>query len=104
MSEVRRKKKIDIEAKLFIYLLKLKEEKNKKYSFEECKVNVAYVFDNYNEFKSYFQLNGFPDINKDLLELCRMKTTKKGTIIALKKLCDYTIRQHNLISTYVNYA
>ena len=29
-----------------------------------------------------------------------MKTTKKGTIIALKGLCDHAIRKHN--STYQN--
>ena len=32
------------------------------------------------------------DISEDLLEICKMKTTKKGTIIALKRLCDYTIK------------
>lgn len=92
----KKEKKIDVEAKIFMALLHLKEEKNKKYSIEECEINIVYLFDNYDEFKSYFELNGFTDINKDLIELCRMKTTKKGTIIALKGLCDHAIRKHNL--------
>ncbi len=97
MGKVKNKKKIDIEARLFMVLLHLKEEKNKKYSVKECEKNIAYLFDNYAEFKTYFELNGFSDISEDLLETCRMKTTKKGTIIALKGLCDYAIRQHNFI-------
>lgn len=91
------KKKIDIEAKLFISLLHLKEEKNKEYSVEECEKNIAYLFDNYDEFISYFKTNGFLDISEDLLETCIMKTTKKGTVIALKGLCDYAITRHNLM-------
>lgn len=54
-------------------LLHLKEEKNKKYSVEECGKNIAYLFDNYEEFRTYFELNGFADISSDLLETCRMK-------------------------------
>ena len=95
MSNKNIKKKTDIEAKLFVALLHLKEEKTKKYSFEECQTKMVYLFDNYEEFKTYFELNGFVDISDDLLETCRMKTTKKGTIIALKRLCDYAIRKHN---------
>ena len=97
MNKRTNKNKVDIEAKLFMYLLHLKEEKNKEYSVDECEKNIAYLFDNYDEFKSYFELNSLININKDLLELCRMKTTKKGTIIALKGLCDYAIRKHNAI-------
>ena len=51
-------------------ILHLKEEKKKEYSFEECEKNIAYVFNNYDEFKSYFVQNGFDDISEDLLELC----------------------------------
>ena len=35
-------------------LLHLKEEKFKKYSFEECQTNIVYLFDNYEDFKNYF--------------------------------------------------
>lgn len=90
------KKKVDIEAKMFMFILNLKEEKNKMYSAEECDKNIVYLFDNFDEFKSYFETNGLDYKDKDLIEICRMKTTKKGTVIALKRLCDYTIRKHNL--------
>jgi len=98
MKKEKNKKKIDIEAKLFMSVLHLKEQKNKKYSSEECEKNIAYVFDDHDSFKSYFEINGFADISEDLLELCRMKTTKKGTVISLKGLCDHAIRRHNLLS------
>ena len=97
MNKDKKKNKVDIEAKLFMFVLHLKEEKNKKYSNEESEKNIAYIFDNYDEFKSYFEVNGFHDISEDLLETCRMKTTRKGTIIALKGLCDYAIRKHSLM-------
>ena len=97
MNKGKKQKKIDIAARLFMYILHLKEEKNKKYSIEECEKNIAYLFDSYDEFKSYFETNGFPGISEDLLETCRMKTTRKGTIIALKALCDYAIRKHSLM-------
>ena len=47
MNKKQNKKKIDIEAKMFMYLLHLKEEKNKEYSFEECEKNIAYLFDDF---------------------------------------------------------
>ncbi len=87
-------RKIDMEAKLFMFVLHLKEDKNKKYSSVEGDKHITYLFDSYDEFKSYFVNNGFPDISKDVLELCRMKTTKKGTVIALKGICDHAIRRH----------
>lgn len=92
----KQEKKRDIEAKLFMLILHLKEEKKKEYSFEECEKRIAYVFNNYDEFKSYFVNNGFADISGDLLELCRMQTTRQGTIIALKALCDYTIKKYKM--------
>ena len=96
MNKEQNKRKIDIEAILFIYILHLKEGKNKKYSSEECEKNIVYLFNDYDEFKSYFELNGFPDIRGSLLDICTMKVTKKGTIIALKALCDYTIKKYHL--------
>lgn len=99
MSGRENKRKIDIEAILFMYVLHLKEEKNKKYSSHECEKNVVYLFDNYDEYKNYFEVNGFPEIRDSLLDICTMKVTKKGTIIALKGLCDYTIRKYNLNQT-----
>ena len=86
--------KIDIEALFFIRLLNLKEAKIKKYSSVESKCNVVYLFDNEEDYKYYFIDNGFSDVSKTILNAARMKTTKKGTIIALKGVCDYAIRNH----------
>ena len=83
--------KIDIETMFFIRLLKLKEAKIKKYSSVESKYNVVYLFDNEEDYKYYFIDNGFDDVSKTILNAAIMKTTKKGTIIALKGLCDYAI-------------
>lgn len=86
----------DIDAKLFMFILKLKEEKNKVYSIEESEKHIAYTFDNEDDFKSYFTKNGIDDISEDILRLCKMKTTKKGTIIALKGICDHTIKRYKM--------
>lgn len=85
-------KKFDIEAQLFMFILRLKEEKNKEYSIGECDRHIAYVFEDYEEFRNYFINNGCTRAyDDDFLSLCRMKTTRKGSIIALKGLCDYAI-------------
>ena len=85
---------IDLEALLLVSVLNLKVESNKVYS-ENCDTNLVYVFEDYNEYKNYFINNGFTNISDELLETCRMVITKRGSVIALKKLCDYTIRKHN---------
>ena len=100
MEFLKNKRKIDIEAKLFVTLLGLKEELDKQFSIEECDKNVVYLFEDYEEFKNYFELNGFIKIDEGILEICKMKTTRKGTIIALKGLCDYAIRRHSLMNIY----
>lgn len=84
-------KNIDIEAILFLYILKMREDKQKEYTVEECNYNIAYVFNNEEEYKDYFINNGYENIDERVLELCKMKTTKKGSIIAMKKLCDHVI-------------
>ena len=85
---------IDGEAIVFLWIFKLKHEKEKKYSNIECKHNIAYIFENEKEFRNYFISNGFIDIEENILRCCRMKTTKKGSIIALKGLCDHAITRH----------
>lgn len=100
MKKLKKQKKIDIEAELFVILLGLKEEKNKTFSFNDCDRNIVYLFENVEEYKNYFVLNGFVNINDDILKICKMKTTKKGTVIALKGLCDYAIRRHSLTTIY----
>ena len=86
-----KKNKVDIEATLFMSLLHLKEEKNKEYSSIECERNIVYLFNSEEDLKKYFKLNGVSNVDKEMLDLCIMKVTKKGTIIVLKGLCDYAI-------------
>ena len=74
---MRKESNIDIEAKLFMFILRLKEEKNKKYSIDECDEHIVYLFDSYEELKSYFIKNGINDINSELLDLCIMKKQNK---------------------------
>ena len=62
MNKEQNKRKIDIEAILFMYILHLKEEKKKKYSSEECEKNIVYLFDNYDEFKSYFEFISYDSV------------------------------------------
>ena len=89
------KNKFDIEAMLYMFLLNLKEEKNKQISkSSDCDVHRVYVFNDYEEFLDYFANNGIISIyDESLLKLCIMKETKKGTIISMKKLCDHTIEK-----------
>lgn len=88
--------KEDLEAKLIMLFSPFIEEENKRYSEEKCARNIVYLFKDNIEFTEYFIKNGVDDISKDLLELCKKKTTKKGTIIALKYLCDHIIKRYKL--------
>lgn len=82
----------DLEAKAFMFLLRLEEETKKQYTdYETTPLKSVYVFPNNEKFKQYFVENGVDDISDDVLSLCKIKTTKKGSIIAMKKLCDRTI-------------
>ena len=85
-------RKFDIEAQLFMHILKLKEEKNKEYSLDECDYHTVYKFEGYEDFRNYFINNGCTlAYDDEFLSFCKVKTTKKGSIIALKGLCDYAI-------------
>ena len=90
--------KIDTEVLFFKYILHLKEEKNKIYSPIECSRNIAYVFNNEEEYIKYFKDNGFNNVSEDILYLCKMVKTKKGKIISLKGLCDHAITRHKEIT------
>lgn len=83
---------IDLEAKAYMFILGMKEEQEKEYTdFLETSLKSAYVFKNNEEFKEYFVNNGTVDISDEILDLCKLKTTNKGSVIAMKKLCDSTI-------------
>ena len=91
-------KKKDRKAKLYLKIFGLVEEPVKKFSEDLCDSNIAYVFDDYDDFRQYFIDNNCSRAYDDkIINICIMKTTKKGTIIALKRLCDYTITRVNNI-------
>lgn len=88
--------KKDFEAKLLMLTSHFIEEENKTYSEEICDKNIVYLFKDNNEFEEYFLSNGINDISKELLELCKKKTTKRGTVIASKYLCDHIIKRYKM--------
>lgn len=82
---------MDLEALVYMTVFGLIEAKNKEFSKKMCSKRLVYIFKSHEEFKNYFIKNGFKEIDDDILSLCRIKKTKKGLIIAFKRLCDYTI-------------
>ena len=83
--------KVDLKTKYFLKNKKLKECFVKKYDESLHDESLYYVFNNYDEFKSYFIENGCIETNNDVLDLCIIFNMKDGRIIALKGLCDYVI-------------
>ena len=93
------KKTFDIEAKIYMQLLSLVEDKDKKYLPVDCDYNIAYVFNNFNEYESYFENNGVTNVSEEVLRRCAVSVTKKGSVIALKNLCDRAIRRYKKDNT-----
>lgn len=92
----KKSRNLDIEAMIWMFILQLREEKEHRYSKEDTNIRKVYVFKNIEEYRLYFERNGMGELD-DILEICRLTTTKKGSILALKKLCDYAItRYHSL--------
>ena len=87
---------------LVIRLYKLKEEKEKIYQNNVNDHNLIYIFNNYEEFKNYFIENNCEDVDDETLKLCIFSTNKKGSVIALKGLCDHLITKYNLIKENEN--
>jgi len=96
------KVRFDLELILYMNLLSLKEEKVKAYSEDEDQFKV-YVFNDDEDFKNYFVENGYDSIDEELMDMCRLKTTKKGSVIALKGLCDHTISRYRKLSDRLKY-
>ena len=94
--------KNDFEIKLLMLKMHLKEAKDIKYS-EKCDNNLIYIFNNYTEYRNYFLKNGFNnfDIDFDMIESCKIKTTKTGKVIAYKHLCDKQIKKYNSIRSNI---
>ncbi len=67
-------------------------KKEKKYTIEEAKHNVVYIFDSYDDFIDYFKkyLNE-DEINQYIIDKAIYTTSKRGAIVALKGLCDHII-------------
>ena len=89
---------MDIEAKIYLFINGLYETKNKEYSNSDCSYNLAYIFNSFEEYKSYFTNNGYKNIDNYILNICSIKITKKGSVIALKGLCDYVISKNQSFS------
>lgn len=87
-----------MDAIFFIFMLKLRHEKNIEYTERYNDYTKAYIFDDRTQFEGYFINNGYEDISNEVLESCCMLTTKKGSVVALKALCDYTIDKHKSLS------
>ena len=87
--------KFDLDVLFLTCMLNLKEEKLKQYSTDKCDEHTVYVFSVYDEYKGYFISNNYQDVSDEILLQCKMLTTKKGSIIAIKGLCDYAIEEHN---------
>jgi hypothetical protein len=43
------------------------------------------------DFRNYFISNGVDNVDDEILELCKIKTSRKGHIVAFKGLCDHYI-------------
>ncbi len=89
--------KYDLEVPFCLFQNGFKEEKNKVLSeIDRSDLVTAYVFKDKQEMENYFKTNGV--INLDdleiLVKICSIEETKKGSIVSLKSLCDYTITQY----------
>ena len=89
--------KHDLEIPFRLLQNGFKEEKNKVLSAaDKSDLVTAYVFKDKQEMENYFKTNGVIDPNnlEVLIKICSIKETKKGSIISLKSLCDYSITQY----------
>ena len=79
------------ELRLFLRTLHLQEERHRKYSVMPADMDVAYIFKNQGEFEEYFAIQSIYDL--DMINECKLKTGKNGSIVALKNLCDKLITE-----------
>ena len=84
-------KKLDLETKLFLFITGATIEKEKKYTEGISKKNSVYIFENYNEFKSYFKKYLNEEVDESLINLAIYTKSKSGHVIALQGLCDRII-------------
>lgn len=65
-------------------------EKEKEYTTGTENRKKVYIFENYEEFKNYFERYGI-EARKDIIDLAIHRKTKKGYVVAFKGLCDHII-------------
>lgn len=84
--------KLDFETRLFLFVTGATIKKEKKYTIEEAKHNVVYIFDSYDDFIDYFlKYLEEDEINEYLIEETIYTISKRGAIVAFKGLCDSLI-------------
>jgi len=87
----------ELDIEMFMRLGNFKEAKIKVYDFTlDLKDDYVYIFNNKEEFKSYFVFNGV-DISDGLLRSLIVKISMNNKIITFKSYCDYviTLAKHN---------
>lgn len=98
--------KLDFQTWLYLFVTGATIKKEKKYTIEEAKHNVVYIFDSYDDFIDYFKkyLNE-DEINQYIIDKAIYTTSKRGAIVALKGLCDHIITKtkENWSPTSENY-
>ena len=80
-------------------IMGLVEVKEKSYTAEEVSPDLAYVFKDINDFKSYFITNGLPKENIGLVTSALVTILNDGTVVAYKTLCDYIISSTKELET-----
>lgn len=94
-------KNLDFMTRLYLYITGVVVQKEKKYTEQSINKNVAYIFDDYNEFKSYFE-KYIINVREDLIDLAIYAKSKNGSIVALKGVCDHIITQTIIENSYLN--
>ena len=92
---------LDIKTKLFLCVNGYKEEQNKEYVIGPIDKKMFYIFDNYSDFKNYFE-DYLIDINEGLIDLSIIKKLNNGKIIASKVLCNHIITKLRIDNVYLN--
>ncbi len=87
--------KLDLRTKVFLFITGATIEKEKKYTKNEARSNVVYIFSSYDEFQNYFS-KYVKDVKEDEIDLSIYAKSKTGAIVAFKGLCDMIITKKRL--------
>lgn len=89
-------KRLDFKTALFLNIIGAKKEKNilrngeDKELIKKTEKNIVYVFESYDEFKTYFE-EYLGSVDEDLINMAIVTRSSKGQVIALKGLCENII-------------